>query len=50
MIEKTRQGGLHCATLYAFTWLPIEECGGKLDIKATVVPSHLWQQSERAAA
>jgi hypothetical protein len=47
MIEKTRQGGLHCPTLYAFTWLPIEECGGKLDVKATSVPSNLWRQSER---
>jgi hypothetical protein len=44
MIEKTRQGGLHVCSLYALTWLPIHECGGKLDVSPTRVPSGLWQQ------
>ena len=45
MIELTRQGGLHCCSLYAFTWLAIDECGGKLDVSATIVPSSLWKKS-----
>jgi hypothetical protein len=44
MIEKTRQGGLHLCSLYALTWQPIDECGGKLDVSATRVPSGLWRQ------
>jgi len=44
MIEKTRQGGLHVCSLYALTWKPIDECGGKLDVSATRIPSGLWQQ------
>ena len=50
MIELTRQGGLHCASLYAVTWLPIDECGGKLDVNATAVASGLWKQPKRKAA
>lgn len=49
MIEQTRQGGLHCASLFAFTWLPIEECGGKLDVRATLVPSSLWRKNGQVA-
>lgn len=44
MIELTRQGGLHGASLYAFTWLPIEECGGKLDVTPTRVASSKWKR------
>ncbi len=44
MIELTRQGGLHCCSLYALTWLAIDECGGKLEVPATRVPSGLWRQ------
>lgn len=44
MIEQTRQGGLHCPTLYAVTWLGIDECGGKLDIKPNPVASGLWRR------
>jgi hypothetical protein len=50
MIELTRQGGLHCASLYAVTWLSIDECGGKLDVKSTAVPTNLWKQPRRKAA
>lgn len=39
-IEQTRQGGLNMGpTLYAFTWQPIHECGGKLEVKPTTQPS-----------
>ena len=45
LIEQTRQGGLHCASLYAFTWLGIDECVGKLEVRANLVPSNLWRRS-----
>lgn len=48
LIEKTRQGGKHLCSLYALTWLPIDECGGKLDVPATRVPSGLWKQPRAA--
>lgn len=44
MIELTRQGGLHGPSLYAFTWLPIEYCNGKLDVAATRVASGNWRR------
>lgn len=44
LIEQTRQGGLHCPSLYALTWLPIDECGGKLEIPACPVPSNKWRR------
>ncbi len=49
LVEKdwlvvTRQGGRNLATLYAVTFMPINECGGKLDVKATVTPPHLWKR------
>ncbi|GAA0707927.1 hypothetical protein [Dokdonella soli] len=50
MIEQTRQGGLHAPTLYAVTWLPIDECGGKLDVRANLVPSNTWKQRARVLA
>lgn len=43
LIEQTRQGGLHWPSLYAFTWLPIEACGGKLDVPSTATPSNRWR-------
>lgn len=43
LIEKTRQGGKNFCCLYAFTWRPIDECRGKLDVSATPVPSGLWK-------
>lgn len=48
LIEKTRQGGKHVCSLYALTWLAIDECGGKLDVSATRIPSGLWKQSPAA--
>lgn len=43
LIEKTRQGGMHRASLYALTWKPIDYCGGKLDGPATKVPSGAYR-------
>ena len=50
LIELTRQGGLHCPSLYAVTWLPINDCNGKLDVKETSVASNLWRHPTRTAA
>lgn len=44
LIERTRQGGRHVCSLYALTWLPIDECGGKLDVRPTRSPSGLWKR------
>ena len=43
-IVKTRQGTKKRCNLYALTWLVIDECGGKLDVKTDSFPSHKWQQ------
>lgn len=48
-IVKARQGGKHVCTLYAVTWKPIHECGGKLDIAATNTPLGTWKQIRNAA-
>ncbi|MGN6728468.1 MAG: hypothetical protein ACTHJG_01400 [Rhodanobacteraceae bacterium] len=45
MIELTRQGGLNRCNLYALTWHAIDECGGKLDVPPTRVPSGLWRRA-----
>lgn len=42
-IEQTRQGGKNKCSLYAVTWLPIDECSGKLDVKPTRLASNLWK-------
>lgn len=44
LILLTRQGGMHACSLYALTWQPIDECGGKLDCNATSVPPGDWKQ------
>jgi hypothetical protein len=49
MIEQTRQGGLHGPSLYAFTWLPIDECKGKLDMAPTRVASGKWNHAQKPA-
>lgn len=43
LLELTRQGGLHKPNLYALTWLAVDDCGGKLDVPATNVPSARWR-------
>lgn len=36
LIMQTKQGGLGIGpNLYALTWQPIHECGGKLDVEST---------------
>ena len=50
MIELTRQGGLHGPNLYAFTWMPIEPCKGKLDVAPTVTASAKWRRSPEQLA
>ncbi|CAI8342153.1 MAG: Uncharacterised protein [Gammaproteobacteria bacterium] len=43
IIELSKQGGLHMGpNLYAFTWLPIDECGGKLDVPPTKTGSKIF--------
>jgi hypothetical protein len=44
MTELTRQGGMHGPSLYAYTWLPISECSGKLDVPSTRVASGKWNR------
>lgn len=46
-VQLTRQGGRHKASLYAVAWWAIDECGGKLDVRETRVPSKEWQQSKK---
>lgn len=45
----TRQGGLHAPSLYALTWRPIDECGGKLTCAqpTRVAPGGWREQRER---
>jgi hypothetical protein len=43
IIELTRQGGLIGPSLYAFTWLPINESRVRLDVASTNVASGRWK-------
>ena len=45
-IELTRQGTLrpHSCSLYAVTWLGIDECNGKLELNPTVTGSGTWRK------
>jgi hypothetical protein len=45
-IETSRQGGRHKCSLYAVTFYAVDECKGKLDIKATSKPKSLWRKNE----
>lgn len=47
-IKLTRQGGRNKCSLYAVTWWAINECGGKLDIKETSVPSNEWKTAKES--
>lgn len=38
LVLLTRQGSINKCSLYAFSWLPIDECGGKLEVRATRTP------------
>ncbi len=46
-IEQTRQGGKNQCSLYAVTWLAIDDCKGKLDVNPTRVASNLWKPENR---
>ena len=39
----TRQGGLRIPGLYAVTWKPIDDCGGKLDMESTNKALGTWK-------
>jgi hypothetical protein len=45
-VLQTRQGGRNRCSLYALTWFPIHECGGRHDIAATRVASNDWLRIE----
>ena len=47
LIEKTRQGGLNRCSLFALTWLGIDDFDGKLDCDATATGSGLWRTSKK---
>lgn len=42
-VEKTRQGGRHLCSLFAVSWLAIDDCKRKLDVGPTRVASGLWK-------
>ena len=44
LIVTSRQGGLNKCSLFALTWLPIDECQRKLDISSSITASHLWEK------
>ena len=43
VIRVSRKGGLNKCNLYALTWFPIDECGGKLDIASTTTAPGRWK-------
>ena len=43
-IEETRKGYTGVCSLYAVTFLKIDDCNGKLDIKTTNVPSMKYRE------
>lgn len=43
IILVARQGGLNKPTLFALTWLPVDDCNGKLDIRSTTMPLNIWR-------
>jgi hypothetical protein len=46
LIIVTRYGDRRRPHLYALTFFAVDECGGKLDIKATERPLSSWRQHE----
>lgn len=44
LIALTRQGGLLGPSLFALTWIAIDECGGKLEVPVTKVAPGDWKQ------
>ena len=46
IIWLTRAGGRRSASLYALTFLNVDECRGKIDTKPTVRPPDAWLKHE----
>lgn len=46
LIQVSHYGDRKRPNLYALTFFAIDECGGKLDIKATEKPPSLWRLHE----
>jgi hypothetical protein len=47
LIYLTRQGGLGRCSLYALTWMPIDDCNGKFDCQPTTMPIRReWHQEK----
>lgn len=46
-IILTRQGGRHCPSLYAVTFLGIDQCNNKLDVSSNPVPANSWKYKNR---
>ena len=46
-IIETRKGGRNRASLYSVTYLPINDCKGKLDVKETLTPLNYWKAENR---
>lgn len=44
LLFLTRQGGLNKPSLYALTWLPIDDCGGKLECSPTRIAPGDWKE------
>jgi hypothetical protein len=42
-VVKSRQGGRNRCNLYALTWFPVDECGGKLEIPTSRVAPNDWR-------
>jgi hypothetical protein len=42
-IQESRMGGRNRCSLYAVTWVNVDECKGKLDIAHTNQPVKLWK-------
>jgi len=42
-LELTRQGGRNKCSLFAVSFFPINECGGKLDRRSTTKASNRWK-------
>lgn len=49
-IVTTRHGGRHRCSLYAVTWWPIDECGGKLEFATENIPRHDWKKTQNVVA
>jgi len=49
-ILQTRQGWNRTPSLYAVTWLGIDRCDGKIDVKPNATPLHSWRRAAAVSA